>query len=1046
MIPLQKILNQRQQLIRNMDLPLKSTFNQINRAKKNNLRIINQIQKQNKTLMAQINNTVNQVNKSGIKNTNIIKSLNNSTKNITPLTQQALDVKISILKSMTYQKIPQAYQWALYKQKEAEAESKEVDGIIDKNRIIPVKLEKPLAALHRSAGAIYYASLIKPEVTPTASIDFEPEIELKRTIKPDLTRESELEVIGKQPDIAKGTSTELSEELEIRGEDVSKPPAESLPSTAIKPVTERRAEKPEVIALPETLPLPKPKLIKNLNFDSIEKKAEQLSEEQIRPSEDISIDKLEVTAKPVEEELEEIYEPVRKKETISDIDEASIESKKLAVKPPTGAKEQMPEQILIRKPVPSAPVVPIMGALSLLAGSAAGTRTQVSTPKVSMKKETYAGMKEYTTPPKTQKIETFQKELDTKQAPKPKPYINWIPIAAAVGLIGGLAGTAQTVNIQAAKQSLVPSSVEEGIIPKPVQTRVATPDARSLKLAQTGMIKHKVKQFKVELPKPAYEPIPEQEPEEFQKTKRKMEKSEIPTMVKPKTPLTSVSTTGALGLLSYIAKRSVTPENIIYKPIPPARTTTEYGMSPEVISKRITAANANLPSPAGKAIDNLNLVATKSSSSLFIDKIQPVTPKKKETITPPTPIKARFESAKSMALKPKRSLLIDKGSKSALGLLSAMASTSTATGSKIYSKSPTAKISRDRSSITPIISSKKSIEIPTTPKYPELASGTLYRPATIEYKRPISFKPTIKKSEKYYDPSRIIPPTRAIFDESITSIDTEAFKYKPKYDLSVGGGEALGILSSIAASAYQVTPSEQIITTDTGLRIRKTVKEAGTLESKELVYGVHPDVARKAFETRKRTAEQLQFMKDKRIGESPTRFPSISEAMKLMLRQRPEQYIAKHISRDARERRAAEIRATDEAKRQLTPQELSLSKQVRPIAQRPSYREILEKAKQKMRAAQPELYQVKGPRSADFDRIPTGAPVKRDLERERMMELEDQIQLLKNKLDSSQGEALPSGRKLHEVVHDPNLQTQLKKMFYEAWLENMDKELKRYGD
>jgi hypothetical protein len=43
-------------------------------------------------------------------------------------------------------------------------------------------------------------------------------------------------------------------------------------------------------------------------------------------------------------------------------------------------------------------------------------------------------------------------------------------------------------------------------------------------------------------------------------------------------------------------------------------------------------------------------------------------------------------------------------------------------------------------------------------------------------------------------------------------------------------------------------------------------------------------------------------------------------------------------------------------------------------------------------------------------------------------------------------EHLPSNRKLQEVIHDPNLQTQMKKLFYEAWLENMDKELKRYGE
>jgi hypothetical protein len=39
----------------------------------------------------------------------------------------------------------------------------------------------------------------------------------------------------------------------------------------------------------------------------------------------------------------------------------------------------------------------------------------------------------------------------------------------------------------------------------------------------------------------------------------------------------------------------------------------------------------------------------------------------------------------------------------------------------------------------------------------------------------------------------------------------------------------------------------------------------------------------------------------------------------------------------------------------------------------------------------------------------------------------------------------PPTKKLQEFVHDPNLQNQLKKLFYESWLENMDKELKRYG-
>jgi hypothetical protein len=81
----------------------------------------------------------------------------------------------------------------------------------------------------------------------------------------------------------------------------------------------------------------------------------------------------------------------------------------------------------------------------------------------------------------------------------------------------------------------------------------------------------------------------------------------------------------------------------------------------------------------------------------------------------------------------------------------------------------------------------------------------------------------------------------------------------------------------------------------------------------------------------------------------------------------------------------------------------------------------------------------------DYDWLPSGAPKKRDLQREHILGLEEEIKALQEQLSELSSDRAPTNRKLHEFVHDPNLQNQLKRLFYESWLENMEKELKRYG-
>ena len=174
-------------------------------------------------------------------------------------------------------------------------------------------------------------------------------------------------------------------------------------------------------------------------------------------------------------------------------------------------------------------------------------------------------------------------------------------------------------------------------------------------------------------------------------------------------------------------------------------------------------------------------------------------------------------------------------------------------------------------------------------------------------------------------------------------------------------------------------------------------------------------------------------------------FSSISEAIGLI--QRPEKRLAKRLTHGQTiELIKGEEIEMGEALEKTKPQ---ISRGSRPIyisSREGTGKEILSKKPTESDVQQVQLSTSKPPSSAYFDRIPPGAPVKKNLDRERMSDLEEQIQLLRKKISTKEGEQFPSNRKLQEVVHDPNLQTQLKKMFYEAWLENMDKELKRYGE
>ena len=115
MPPLQNLLNQTHFITKRIKSPLVLGMNRINQFNKTNLEALDKITNQNQKLRKSINQTVQQINASGIKSSNLMQTLNRSTISIQPLTWTAADVKVTILKSMAYQRLPKDYMLEIQK-------------------------------------------------------------------------------------------------------------------------------------------------------------------------------------------------------------------------------------------------------------------------------------------------------------------------------------------------------------------------------------------------------------------------------------------------------------------------------------------------------------------------------------------------------------------------------------------------------------------------------------------------------------------------------------------------------------------------------------------------------------------------------------------------------------------------------------------------------------------------------------------------------------------------------------------------------------------
>ena len=1032
MPPLQNLLHQSVQLSKGINSPLKNGVNRIKDYNNYNLRIINQLKNQNRILVSNFNPTIKQINNSGIKNANLVKSLNNVTKNIAPLTREANDVKISILKSMTYHRLPKEYYIKIQQIDNLKEKSKDIGTPTQKSLIVPVKLVKPLAALHQTAGAIQSATLTKPEEKDQVKLDFEPETKSVGSTEPEIIYDPKpTSVLAVPP--ARGSETVF----ELPEKEISTYEEPPSPQTTISPT--------------------KPVLIKDLAFLKPEpapgKKVvedDQIIEEEMLVKSDKHEDTIELESWKIIEDQSTADEPIISRK---------IESQAEIV---TGPKSKITQS----KVPNSKSILPIIDAIGLLTGiaAAAPVKPKIITP--SQKK------KIHTTPLKEMKINEIGKTRESIKTipspppPKPKPSItepaydletfeeivpkaaistepdelkleqttphreesekevirtkpvlkskptmtsNWIPIVAAVSLVSGIAAAASdaTNNLRSTKQQIVPKPGIKSVARKSIdieKTQISPSDLKTVKTSQP--VKEITKK-------------PEMARQTQKETKIKT------TMVKP-IP-TIASTTGALGLLSFIAKKSATPKNVIFKPLQRARHESELGAEPVIISKRMIVANANLPTQTTSAIDNLTIAASQSKSSLYIDNIKPDATKKsdsaiifkqrftpgqsskipKQVLTEPSldiPPASEHEYnqiepiKKPIPIKLKRSLIIGGGSIGALGLLSTIATTTASTRAEIYSKSPT---------LSTVL--KNSYEPPS--KLPKTGSNNI--------------------SPEIY----IKPPASVIIAQTRSKLT------KPVSRDSV---KALNILSAVALSAGQRQTTHTVSIPEVIIaRREKVAKNKDKYPYKDLRQLTQTSLSSRTKSMKR--DELIQSPLDPLALVTTKQFSSISEAIGLI--QRPEKRLAKRLTHGQTiELIKGEEIEMGEALEKTKPQ---ISRGSRPIyisSREGTGKEILSKKPTESDVQQVQLSTSKPPSSAYFDRIPPGAPVKKNLDRERMSDLEEQIQLLRKKISTKEGEQFPSNRKLQEVVHDPNLQTQLKKMFYEAWLENMDKELKRYGE
>lgn len=979
---------------------------------------ISQLNTQNKILTANLNRTIKRIKASGITSSNMANSLARATREITPISRQAVNVKVSILRSMPYQRLPDNYFSDIRKLGETSKSSKEQYEKFQRTTIIPVPLEKPISSLNKTAVEIHDATIIKSK----------PEMDLVELNNEKERKEKEI------LDMGKGKA------------DFDRPGSPKVPTI---PLATDELEGRKGISIGEKtvdhekLTKARPVRIKNLNFAKAPRKpARFLPEERISKKVRISKEK-----KIVIERVDEITDkPV----------EPSIRPMKAVSRPTT----------------------PIVTALGILAGSSIATAKAMrpTKPKVEPGKRVMKRPEEIITTPDLTKIDkekpitpgleipqkTIEEGIEEKGVPKLekepvdiitkepeisvptkkesglfKKHTSWIPISAALGSMASLATSAVTTNIQARKRQISSTMEIKEMAKKPV--KIIQPE---------GVEKGKVT-IKTTRP-PARKEIEGDLRERIKKGE--MEEYDVDQVMTKPIPA-MVPSAASLTLLSFIAKRSVTEETSLItppsKPKPEMKTEDVMKFLTPTSTRRVTTSQTNLPRPTGIALKELTSVASETKKSVYIDRIQRTKSKapvirrlqrgqKKKRIA--TPIKVERKETEIMPVEDiriKRDLLMEKESVGALELLGSAAVITAvsraATIADIYSKTAGSKrMPEETMGLPKKLPVTKSVSIST-------------------------FKPDIKPRYLHLDKEGVTPPP----DISVSKF--EEFEIKDKigiFETTKGGVEALSLLESVATSTITPRPVQMkaaieydrrelgVVGLPTEEHLRLTERDAHEVSKTEKIT------------TEKRLPVRLHRTREqRRISSKPiTRFsaiPSISDAMSL-IRRRQEQRLLQRVGLG--NERGSE---SDKIPGELGTLESKVSGEqmfTRPspgllkIRSRQELMELQRRldegrfpkgAKRPLKTA--ELYQTKAPRSADFDWLPEGAPKKRDLKEEQIMSLEEEIQILKDRLLEMGIDREPPIRKLQEFVHDPNLQNQLKKLFYESWLENMDKELKRYG-
>jgi hypothetical protein len=586
-------------------------------------------------------------------------------------------------------------------------------------------------------------------------------------------------------------------------------------------------------------------------------------------------------------------------------------------------------------------------------------------------------------------------ELADISLPK-KQKTTWLPIAAAVGLISGLGTSATALNLQEKKMQMIPKTEEmtELSIPQKINIAQPKPELKSVVRSKTSIAKS------VDLTRPNW--LGFREPESSVRGKLALP------------AVSAISVASALGALSHIAKTTELPKNVIYNVIPPVKNGLEAGDTPIVIQKRMATVDANLPVSTKSAIDNMNRVAARSRDSLYVDVVKPKKPvAKTREFTKPQ----RKEIKQPKIPGVQRSIMIDKSAAGALDILTKTAATTSTTAAEIQtvSKLRLPESRADEEMVGDIPPRIRATISKDKTKTPVLAKGF--------------------KTEEEAKPDLPLPgpsETAELDFESEATLEPSAVGIT---------AEALNILNLIALSSGHRAGEKQLVISKSDIRPQdvntlettRRPEEGFTHKKLGLTTPRKPEDKRK-FKSRDLTEKTEPIMEPK-----VKRLPGISEAIGLM--RPPEKRLALVLNRPTTTSsteyslagrgtgvRATETTAATRAKTsELSKAGRGLEKQVqteRPSMQRTT--DDMGKALIDMALSKPSASE--------------------DLGKDRMLELEQQVQLLKDRIRSEVDDQQPYHRKLQEVIHDPNLQTQLKKLFYEAWLENLDKELKRYGE